>query len=237
MPGLSNFGNIHWTATAFAHTSLVSGLPSTYFSFFVQQILSELHTPEEVHEWLTSPRTSLADSFISAILRQFRSRRTAEHEAERHDRIPSLTAAATLTAPSRLLSLSIMSLFIAFGIYLGSIYTAKLDTLKGSNANLAVLLFFIIFSAFAISEVSLPLNAGVIKEFTASLVLNEERGFKVRELRNDRHNTGPTTAITSSDTSETDIIIREALKASIRAQEDSLKAQKALLALLDLQSR
>lgn len=237
MPGLSDFGKIHWTATAFAYTSLVSGILSTYYSFYVQQILSELHSQEDVHKWLTSPRNNLADRFLNAILRRNRSGRTAEHAANSGDRIPSISAAATLTAPSRLLGLSIMSLFVALGIYLGSVYTAKLGTLKGNNANLAVLLFFIIFSAWAIFEVYLPLNSKRVDQITASLVRNrEERGFQLRELGNSRHNIGLTTAVASSETSETGAIIREALKASIRAQEESLKAQKALLELLDSQS-
>jgi hypothetical protein len=237
MPGLSDFGNIHWTATAFAYTSLVSGLLSTFFSFYVQQILSDLHSPEDVREWLTSPRNNLAHRFLNAVLRRYRSWRTAEHAANSGDRIPSLTAAATLTAPSRLLGFSITSLFVALGIYLGSVYTAKLGTLKGSNANLAVLLFFIIFSVWAIFEVYLPLNSKRVGQITASLVRNEEEhGFQLRELGNNRHNIGLATAVASSEISETGDIIREALKASIRAQEESLKAQKALLELLDSQS-
>jgi hypothetical protein len=76
-----------------------------------------------------------------------------------------------------------MSLFIALGIYLGSMYTAKLGTLKGSNANLAVLLFFIIFSTWAIFEIYLPLNSKGVDQITVSMVRNEEdRDFQLREF-------------------------------------------------------
>jgi hypothetical protein len=236
MPGLSDFGNIHWTATAFAYTSLVSGLLSTFFSFYVQQILSDLHSPEDVYGWLTSPRNSFADRFRNTIFGRYILQRTAEHAANRSGRIPSLTAAAILTAPSRLLGFSIMSLFVALGVYLGSVYTENLGTLKGSNANLAVLLFFVIFSAWAIFEVYLPLNSKLIDQITASVGRNEEdRDFQLQQLSNSKHNIRPTTDVSSSETSETRHIIREALKASIHAQEDSLKAQKVLLELLDSQ--
>jgi hypothetical protein len=128
-----------------------------------------------------------------------------------------------------------MSLFIALGVYLGSMYTAKLGTLKGSNANLAVLLFSIIFSTWAIFEIYLPLNSKRVNQITVSMVHNEEdRDFQLRELGGSRHSIRPATAA-SSETSETGHIIREALEASICAQEDSLKAQKALLELLDSQ--
>jgi hypothetical protein len=79
-------------------------------------------------------------------------------------------------------------------------YTAKLGTLKGSNANLAVLLFFIIFSTWAIFEIYLPLNSKRVDQITPSLVRNEEdRNFQLRELGNSRHNIRPTTAVASSD--------------------------------------
>jgi hypothetical protein len=229
MPGLSDFGNIHWTATAFAYTSLVSGLLSTYFSFYVQRTLGDLHSPEDVREWLTSPRNDYTDRFFNAILRQHRSRKTGEHAPDSGERIPSLTAAAILTAPSRLLSLSILALFVTLGVYLGSVYTARLGTLKGSNANLGVLLFFIISLVLALSEVFIPLNSKRVDQITASIVRNRTEG-------NSRHNIGLTIAVAPSESSETGDVFREALKASIRAQEESLKAQKALLELLDLQS-
>ena len=230
MPGLSDFGNIHWTATAFAYASLVSGLLSTYYAFYVQQILSELHNPDDVREWLLSPPSSLVNRFLnaSAFLRRYRSQSPTKQATSSDDRIPSLTAAATLIAPCRLLRLSIMSLFVALGIYLGSVYTAKLGTLKGSNANLAVLLFFVLISALAILEVFIPMNNRQVDDITASLERNPVgRGFQLRKSDSIRHSTDMTAAIASSETSEIGGVIREALKASIRAQEENVKAQKA----------
>jgi hypothetical protein len=233
MLSLVDFSNIHWTATAFAYTSLLNGILSTFFSFYVQQILSDLHSPEDVRGWLISTRTDPTNRLIKAILPQYRPRRTAEHATNDSNEIPSLTAAAALTAPGRLLSFSIISLFIALGIYLGCVYTANSGTLKGSNANLAVLLFFIIVSVWAFSELYLPLNKWRIDQITTLLARNEERP---RGLSNSRYNISPTTAVASGETSETRDIIREALKASICAQEESLKAQKAILELLNSQS-
>lgn len=233
MPGLPDFGNVHWTATAFAYISLVSGLLSTFYSFFVQQILSDLHSPEDVREWLTSPRNNLDDRLINTIRPQCRSQRAAENVGDRGDRIPSLTAAATLIAPSRLLSLSLGSLFIALGIYLGSVYTAKLGTLGGSNANLAVLLCFIIFSILSILQVHLPINSKRMEQISVPLMSNEAQDLRLRELGDSMHNTGLTTAIAPSESSETRDTIREALQMSIRAHEESLKAQQAFLKLLD----
>jgi hypothetical protein len=60
---------------------LVCGLLSTFFSFYVQQILSDLHSPEDVKEWLTSPRNNFADRFRNTILVRFISDRIVDAEA------------------------------------------------------------------------------------------------------------------------------------------------------------
>ncbi|EXJ66642.1 uncharacterized protein A1O5_10313 [Cladophialophora psammophila CBS 110553] len=236
MPGLANFGTIHWTATAFAYTSLVYGLLSTFFSFYVQQTLSELHSPQDVQEWLTSPRkrNKLGDLFNRVIIG--RHPLFSLWPAEDADRIPSITAAATLTAPSRLLALSIISLFIALGIYLGSMYTAGLGTMKGSNANLGVWLFFIISSSLAIYEVYLPLNSKRLEQIGHSSAHDPWNQTLVRESRDSSHIIEPKAAVTPAQTSQARDLIREALKASIRAQEEGLKAQRALLEVLDSRS-
>ncbi|KAI9679008.1 MAG: hypothetical protein M1822_007434 [Bathelium mastoideum] len=233
MPGLSYFGNIHWTATAFAYTSLVSGILSTFFAFFVQQILSDLHSPEDVREWLTSPRKPFTNRFIDSIFPQNGSEGVPERAANQGNRIPSITAAATLTAPRELLAFSIITLFISLGIYLGSVYTAKLGTLEGSNANLAVLLFFIIFSILAFALVYIPVNYKRMEQISVSLINKNARGLPLEELDDGRHNNEVATAVAPGATSETQDAIREALVMSIRAQEESLRAQRAFLSLLD----
>ncbi|KIW88409.1 uncharacterized protein Z519_10978 [Cladophialophora bantiana CBS 173.52] len=236
MPGLANFGTIHWTATAFAYTSLVYGLLSTFFSFYVQRTLGELHSPEDVQEWLTSPRkrNKLADLFNRVIVG--RHPLLCLWPAGDADRIPSITAAATLTAPSKLLAPSIISLFSALGIYLGSMYTAGLGILKGSNANLGAWLFFIISSSLAIYEVYLPLNSKRLEQIGDSSAHDPRNQALVQESSDSSLTIEPKAAVTPAETSEARDLIRDALKASIRAQEEGLKAQRALLELLDSRS-
>ena len=86
----------------------------------------------------------------------------------------------------------------------------------------------------AISEVFLPLYTKQVVQITAPLVRDEEElGLQSVGLRNDKADVGATTeAANSGKFSETGAPIRQALQASIRAQEESLKAQKALLQLL-----
>lgn len=229
LPGLQDFGNIHWTATAFAYTSLISGLLSTFFSFYVHKILSGLHSAGLALEWLTSPRRGLLNHFFKA-----------NKAIDKHDRIPSLMAATTLTAPGRLLFLSISTLFAALGIYLGSVYTGKLGNLKGSNANLAVLLFFTISAVWGVSELALPLYTEQINRINRTNQITMSLARVVRDeelqneyLRNEKTDAGVTREkLSSGESADTGAVIRQALQASIRAQEESVKAQKALLQLL-----
>lgn len=237
MINLPGFGEIHWTATAFAYTSLVSGILATFFSFYVQQILGNLHSVEDLQEWLTSTRTQ----WIPIVVQAKRYQRGPKGTTQEEPRIPSITAAATLTAPARLLSFSIVSLIVALGVYLGSVYSANLGVLKGANANLGVLLFFVVFTAWAVSELTLPLMA---KEISSPLEFEElRRIFSTITTKSDEINQRQAgenvvkaeegapvvgwTQVPSSTTTQAAVL--EALRASILAQEESLRAQKALL--------
>jgi hypothetical protein len=276
MPGLDNFGSIHWTATAFAYTSLVCGLISTFLCFYVQKILSDLHRPEDVHEWLTEPRDALSDRLSSAIARVLTSKKETKDkqmgggEALKNDRIPSVTAAAVLLSPSQLLQISIGALFVALGVYLGTMYTEGLGSLKGRDANLAVLIFFIVFSVVAIVLVQLPLYVKSVDRLTSMLLRVEDEDdiedkacIELQELPVERHQPvercEPVERLEPVDESESvngheyhqdydedyseedsdddlpmasDAVL-DALRASIQAQEESLRAQKMLLQLLD----
>jgi hypothetical protein len=274
MPGLENFGSIHWAATAFAYTSLVCGLISTFLCFYVQKILSDLHRPEDLHEWLTEPRDALSDRLSGAIARvlTFKSEKEKRTggEAPKNDRIPSVTAAAVLLSPSQLLQISIGALFVALGVYLGTMYTEGLGSLKGRDANLSVLIFFIVFSVVAIILVQLPLYVKSVDRLTSMLLRVEDEEniqdngcIELQELPAERHepiqrlepierlepvdeqesvNEHQSLQDYDEDYSEEDSdddlpiasdAVLDALRASIQAQEESLRAQKMLLQLLD----
>jgi hypothetical protein len=216
--------------------SLVSGLLSTFLSFYVQQTLSDLHRPEDVWEWLTSTDQNV----FGRLFRTVRRRTKEKKKKKTTKRIPSLSAAAILTSPGRLLFFSIVSLFVALGIYLGSVYTAKIGMLQGRNANLAVLLFFIISTVIAASEAIIPLYSKWLDEQIITLERQNRARYGQLNGNPDNDNTD-VLATTATDNlanaaGSTDVVIRQALEASIHAQEESLKAQKALLQLLILKT-
>jgi hypothetical protein len=218
MLSLPNFDNVHWAATAVAYSSLICGILTTYLAFIVQQILSDLHNPEEVRSWLTTTQRSHS-------LRQLfypRPRRTITVEKT----IPSLRSTVLLTTPSKLLRLSILAAFAALGVYLGCVWDAELGNLRGRDANFGVLLVFIIVLGVMSQDAFLPFS---IAPFFSSQPTLEELQDLSSDASSPRLETGSTNGLASGF----EDIIRNALESSIRAQEESLKAQKALLDLMD----
>ncbi|KAL4768015.1 hypothetical protein BDW60DRAFT_134648 [Aspergillus nidulans var. acristatus] len=144
------------------------------------------------------------------------------------DKVPSIASAIFLTTPSKLLRLSILALFVALGIYLGCVYQAGLGGLEGRNANMWVLIFFIAISAVMIFDAFMPMMVISDSETRPS---DEE----LQPPSNGASSIAPSAGDTSSQICGTGDSVRDALKSSIRAQEKSLKAQKALLDLLNTQ--
>ncbi|KAL3471158.1 hypothetical protein BJX99DRAFT_266971 [Aspergillus californicus] len=218
---LSNFDTVYWPATAFAYSSLICGILSTFFAFLVQQLLSNLHSPEDVHAWLTTTRHS--DRHWPYWM-FFRTQSAPNFE----DKVPSIASAVLLTTPSKLLRLSILALFVALGIYLGCVYQAGLGNLEGRNSNMWVFVFFIAVSVVMLFDAWLPLAVIPDSETRPSDEV-------LQALSNGASNIAPSAGYTSSQTCRTGVLIRDALESSIRAQEESLKAQKTLLDLLNAQ--
>ncbi|KAL3444279.1 hypothetical protein BJX65DRAFT_311057 [Aspergillus insuetus] len=218
MLSLPNFDSVHWAATAVACSSLICGILTTFLAFIFQQILSNLHNPEEVRSWLTTTQKSYS-------LHQVFYPRTRRANATEKT-IPSLRSAVLLTTPSKLLRLSIMTAFATLGIYLGCVWDAEVGNLKGRDANFWVLFVFMIVLFVMLQDSFLPFS---IVSYDSSRSPDEE----LQDLSGDVPS--PRLVVTSSGAvaAGADDIIRNALESSICAQEESLKAQKALLDLID----
>ncbi|CAI7628000.1 unnamed protein product [Penicillium viridicatum] len=218
--GLSNFDTVYWPATACAYSSLICGILSTFFAFIVQQLLSNLHSPEDVRVWLTATRHSYQHWLYSIF---FGTKRTTNIE----EKVPSIASAIILTMPSKLLRLSILALFVALSIYLGCVYQAGLGNLEGRNANMWVFIFFIAVLTVMLCDAFIPM----------SVYSTGERRLSDEELpsSNVASSIAPIAGDTSSQACGTEDLIRDALESSIRAQEASINAQKALLDLLNAQ--
>lgn len=145
-----------------------------------------------------------------------------ERAANTEDRIPSIAAAVTLTMPSKLLRMAVVALFVVLGISLGSVYQSGLGTVEGQNADMWVLIVFMVVLSLVLCDSFLPMAVAMVNGAEPST--NDE------ELP-DSGNGAPTPSSGPGG------IIRDALEASISAQEESVNAQKGLLALLNAQHR
>jgi len=137
----------HWTAQAAFVVSLLTGLLAVYYAYMVQQQLSTLHTSQEVLNWLTTAQVEDCQEPAD--------REPGVHPVYRP--IPSLASALLLTYPAQLLNWSLSFLLIGVGVYYGIVYTEDLGQLRGSNANLAVLVVYVCAAIVALGSYQGPL--------------------------------------------------------------------------------
>lgn len=126
---------VHWTATAFLVASLIFGAISVYVSFVVQEELNAFHNAASFKVWLSeAPR------------QQHEQPLPAQPDTPQTQNSSTLVAIILVT-PSGLLSLSLNSFVIGFGIYLGCLYTGDFAEGYGKTGSLGVLIFYLV-SAF-----------------------------------------------------------------------------------------
>jgi hypothetical protein len=232
----------HWIARAFFIISVVSGCLAVYFAVMTQKTVAMLYTAREARAWLAGP---LPNSFLRAI-RQYepmldqRSSTELEQaftEPEQVEKIkcvlttrnPSVYAVLVMGIPAFMLNVSLGTLLVGLGVYLGFIWTRHLDTQAGPNDSRNVFVFYIVGIFTMIATYFIP-NA--LKDGET-----EQQGVRKRILQKleevkSGHQNDP-----EPDRQE---VLNEhnqrltlALEASVRAQEDLLRTIQDLLRQLD----
>ncbi|KAK5119556.1 hypothetical protein LTR85_007384 [Meristemomyces frigidus] len=165
---LPNIEAIHWTVQACFIISLIAGCLSVYYSCVVQLILSGLHGGKEVANWLARPR--IAYGFEKKVVDDIEAE--AEKPGFHVKRIPSLNSALMLVAPAALLNFSLAAFLVGLGIYLGLVFSEHLGSLRGTQATLAVLIVYIVFTSCALISFYVPTGMKVIE--TALLDVDDE---------------------------------------------------------------
>lgn len=186
--------------------------------------LNSLHKPEEVKRWFTTHcKRQVRLRAKEPFARDSESQLSRERCRDEYDiEIPSFISALMLVAPSQLLNWSIVAFLVGIGIYFGIVFTERLGDLRGANANLAVLLAYIIFTTVALLLYFVPAIWKTLQYAKTFTDANEAEMKQVLDhvetkLRASHSRTAdPTT-------------LQEALQASVDAQRASLRAQEALL--------
>lgn len=131
---------------------------AVYYASTQQRILGRLHKPVHVRKWIRGP---VYGKFRSDTGQTFDYRRFACDPdecdpqpllADRELRgsvlsccfRPGIASVLTISAPQALLSVSLISLLVALGIYLGFIWTRDLDTNASGSDSRNVFIFYII---------------------------------------------------------------------------------------------
>lgn len=155
---------------------VLAGILSVYFACIVQTMLSGLPVGDEVKEWLTTPERSLE------ILR--RSCVSGGHEVGKADelRMPSFGSALMLTMPALLLNISLGSLLVGNGIYIGQLYTLPGLNSITKGQSLATLLTFVIVAGLLLIIGTVP---ALMKTLEGTNAARRDRQDRLRSLATD----------------------------------------------------
>lgn len=176
---LPNVEGTHWTCEAAFVTSLITGCLAVYFACIVQVYLGGLHDDKEVLKLLTRP-CKLSWRYTTDDHGQY-----LQNPVEPYiGKTASFHAALLLVGPAHILNWSLVSFLVGLGIYLGLTYTKQLGDLPGGNANLAVLLVYIIVTLIAAANFYVPITLKTL-EPTRSVQKRLEQQLQQIRRRNE----------------------------------------------------
>lgn len=132
----------------------------------MQVTLGSMHGPDEVLTWLTMPLITKTRS-----------------QGFTWRMIPSCGAVMMLVAPVQLLNWSLLSLLVGIGTYYGLIFTEGLGAAQGKDANLAILLVYIIVTTGAAASLALPALSDLLEETRrAANIFREKTGESPKDF-------------------------------------------------------
>ncbi|KAF2671958.1 hypothetical protein BT63DRAFT_422471 [Microthyrium microscopicum] len=170
---LDKLSQAHWTARAFLLVSLISSLVAVYYATTQHRILGRLLKGSQIRSWIrgkmlsVNPQTQLTAVFVRSDSMlgdpadyeddSYEDPGRAHSALMRRCFTPSVAAVITISAPQLLLSTSLFTLIIGFGLYFAFIWTRKLDTdAQGSDSRTNFIIYVVstvvCLSAFSISR-------------------------------------------------------------------------------------
>lgn len=147
---LDGLSQVHWVSRAAFTLSLVASLSCVYYACNQYQNLGRLTSPEDLDRWVKTHGTTLAESLLGESLRAL--------IAKRSRFLPSAALVITLAAPGNLLSTSVFSFLIGYGVYLGQVWTQGLDSSASLSESHAVFITYVAVLSVCIFIYVLSLN-------------------------------------------------------------------------------
>ena len=123
---------------------------AVYYSSTQQRSLGRLLTGTEVKAWIRG-----AEPVKPRSPEKFDQKRPKRPKQTRSSLVPSPAAVLTISAPQALLSASLNSFLVGFGVYLGSVWKSSLDNDAGENNSRMVFISFIVSTTFCYGIYSL----------------------------------------------------------------------------------
>jgi hypothetical protein len=134
---LDSLSQAHWIARAFFTFSLLSAIMAVYYATKQYRILGRCLRAEQVKTWIRGKNRRIATAPTRG-----------PKKPSRHPDLPSTAAVLTVSAPNMLLSTSLNSLLVGFGVYLAFTWTRSLDKDAGIPGSRAVFITYIVGLVF-----------------------------------------------------------------------------------------
>lgn len=229
---LSNLSQVHWVARGFFTFSLVSAIIAVYYASDQYRILGRQLNSEDVRIWLRNDKHS-----------QIR-----EKEAKS---MPSIAAVLTISAPNMLLSASLNSFLLGFGIYLAFIWTRDLDSAAGNIGSREIFFTYVAsltvcYGIYALSGVVVA-GQGYFGEDDRIRLGGGTKDVSLRPARRDEEASGSQSAAAREDQSAGDTVgsrastaedeLVEALRTAAQLRRESAATEERIAKLYERLSR
>jgi hypothetical protein len=168
---LDNLSQTHWIVKASFVFSIISSLIAVYYASTQQRVMGRLLQAKQVRGWIRGRVPAQRGDSL------WQSKRSHKFRGDPTDYItlassagnlspnimeqcftPSVASVITMSAPQILLSVSLLSLLLALGMYFGFVWTRHLDVDTGKDASRNVLIFYLItitlcFAIYSVSRI------------------------------------------------------------------------------------
>lgn len=140
---LPSIADIHWSGRALCIFSLVSSILAVYFAGSQVWIVGGLMEEHEIRNWIRGGEEETDEVLERIFSDNDATGPTASPQSVLRTLVPAVSSVLTVSAPRLLLSASLKSLLTGLGVYLGFVWTKKLDVFGTVEGNRDVFVVYI----------------------------------------------------------------------------------------------
>lgn len=147
---LPSLSQTHWVARSCWISSLITSLLAVHFATAQAWTISQLTTEKHLRRWIRNTEAADNDGLYLWLKLNGEADDNVPSETVLDGLAPAPTAVITVSAPSLLLSSSLLLLLAGMGVFLGFVWTRDLDADASAGDSRAVFTAYIAVTAFSL---------------------------------------------------------------------------------------